>query len=149
MGRLAAPRALPRRRQERLSDRPMAARKLPPEQTLRPIRPRNPPRPGQHPQIRPGRRLPRPPRTQRNHHDPREALAHWMTDRKNPFFAQAAVNRVWAELMGRGLVQPVDDFRISNPPTNEPLLRALAGDFVEHGYDIKQLVRTIMRSRAY
>ena len=81
--------------------------------------------------------------------DPREALASWLTNPGNPFFAQAAANRVWAELMGRGIVHPVDDFRISNPPTNEPLLQALAKDFTEHGYDLKQLIRTIMRSRTY
>jgi mono/diheme cytochrome c family protein len=81
--------------------------------------------------------------------DPREALAAWMTRPDNPFFARAAVNRVWGELMGRGIVHPVDDFRASNPPTNAPLLDALAKDFVEHGFDVKHLVRTIMRSRAY
>ncbi|HEV8379239.1 MAG TPA: DUF1549 and DUF1553 domain-containing protein, partial [Tepidisphaeraceae bacterium] len=81
--------------------------------------------------------------------DPREALAAWLTQRDNPFFAQAAVNRVWAELLGRGIVHPVDDFRTSNPPTNDLLLQALARDFVEHGYDLKQLIRTIMRSRTY
>jgi hypothetical protein len=72
-----------------------------------------------------------------------------MTGPDNPFFARAAVNRVWAELMGRGIVHPVDDFRASNPPTNGPLLDALAKDFVAHGYDLKHLVGTIMRSRAY
>jgi WD40 repeat protein len=81
--------------------------------------------------------------------DPREALAAWVTGRGNPFFARAAVNRVWAELMGRGIVHPVDDFRASNPPTNAPLLDALAKDFAENGFDLKYLVRTIMRSRAY
>lgn len=81
--------------------------------------------------------------------DPREALASWLTQPSNPFFAQAAANRVWAELMGRGIVHPVDDFRISNPPANEPLLQALAKDFTEHGYDLKQLIRTVMRSRTY
>jgi hypothetical protein len=81
--------------------------------------------------------------------DPREALAAWMTRPDNPFFARAAVNRVWGELMGRGIVHPVDDFRASNPPTNGPLLDALAKDFVDHGYDLKHVVRTVMRSRAY
>ncbi|HEV8378303.1 MAG TPA: DUF1553 domain-containing protein, partial [Tepidisphaeraceae bacterium] len=81
--------------------------------------------------------------------DPREALAAWLTQRDNPFFARAAANRVWAEFMGRGVVHPVDDFRTSNPPTNEPLLNALAKDFAGHGYDFKQLIRTIMRSRTY
>jgi WD40 repeat protein/mono/diheme cytochrome c family protein len=81
--------------------------------------------------------------------DPREVLAWWMTRPDNPFFARAAVNRVWGELMGRGIVHPVDDFRASNPPTNPALLDALAKDFVDHGYDLKHLVRTMMRSRAY
>ena len=81
--------------------------------------------------------------------DPREALADWMTAPDNPFFARAVVNRVWAELMGRGIVHPVDDFRVSNPPTNEALLDALAKDFVAHGYDLKHLIATVMRSRLY
>jgi hypothetical protein len=76
-------------------------------------------------------------------------LADWLTRPENPFFAKAAVNRVWAELMGRGIVQPVDDFRVSNPATNDPLLDALAKDFIEHGYDQKHLIATIMRSRIY
>lgn len=82
-------------------------------------------------------------------HDPREALAEWMTSPDNPFFAQAAVNRVWAELMGRGIVHPVDDFRVSNLATNQPLLDALAADFVAHKFDLKHLIGTIMRSRMY
>ena len=81
--------------------------------------------------------------------DPRVALADWMARPDNPFFARAAVNRVWANFLGRGIVDPVDDFRASNPPTNEPLLDWLAKDFVAHGYDLKQLMRTIMRSRVY
>lgn len=81
--------------------------------------------------------------------DPRAALADWMTAPENPFFARAAVNRVWAVFFGRGFVEPVDDFRISNPAVHEPLLNALAHDFVEHGYDLKHLIRTIMSSRLY
>src|SRR6185503_3894020 len=57
--------------------------------------------------------------------------------------------RVWAELLGRGIVHPVDDFRASNPPTNPALLDDLAQDFVQHGYDLKHLIRTIMQSRTY
>ena len=72
-----------------------------------------------------------------------------MTNPENPFFARAAVNRVWAALFGRGIVEPVDDFRISNPAVNEPLLAALASDFVDHSYDLKGLIRTILRSRLY
>jgi len=81
--------------------------------------------------------------------DPRRAFADWMTDPKNPFFAKAAANRVWASFFGRGFVNPVDDFRVSNPAVNEPLLEALAADFVKHGYDLKYLMRTILSSRVY
>jgi len=81
--------------------------------------------------------------------DPRAVLADWMTNPKNPYFAQAVVNRVWSSFMGRGIVDPVDDFRASNPPANGPLLEWLAADFVKHGYDMKHLMRTIMRSQIY
>jgi hypothetical protein len=81
--------------------------------------------------------------------DPRRALADWLMSPENPFFARAAVNRVWANFFGRGLVDPVDDFRISNPCVNEPLLDALARDFAAHKYDLKHLMRTIMESRLY
>ena len=81
--------------------------------------------------------------------DPRHAFASWLTDPSNPFFARAVVNRVWAELMGRGLVDPVDDFRLTNPPTNPALLDALAQDFVAGEYDLKKLLRTITASNVY
>ncbi len=81
--------------------------------------------------------------------DPRPALADWLTDSQNPFFSKAAVNRVWAAFFGRGFVNPVDDFRVSNPPVNEPLLNALASDFAGRGYDLKHLMRTILSSRLY
>jgi hypothetical protein len=81
--------------------------------------------------------------------DPREALAAWITSADNPYFAQAAVNRVWADLMGRGLVDPVDDLRATNPPSNPALLSALADDFRQQGYDLKKLVRHIMTSHVY
>ncbi|HEY7117422.1 MAG TPA: DUF1553 domain-containing protein [Tepidisphaeraceae bacterium] len=81
--------------------------------------------------------------------DPREALAAWISQPDNLFFARATVNRVWGELMGRGIVHPVDDFRASNPPTNPALLDALAKDFIQHGYDLKHLIRTIMTSHVY
>jgi mono/diheme cytochrome c family protein len=81
--------------------------------------------------------------------DPRLELVRWLTTPDNPFFARAAVNRVWAVFFGRGLVEPVDDFRISNPCVNPPLLDALAEDFAKHGYDLKHLMRTIMESRLY
>jgi len=81
--------------------------------------------------------------------DPRTVLADWMTNAKNPYFAQAVVNRTWSSFMGRGIVDPVDDFRASNPPTNGPLLDWLAQDFVKHGYNLQHLMRTIMLSQTY
>jgi hypothetical protein len=81
--------------------------------------------------------------------DIRINLAAWMTDPKNPFFSRAIVNRVWKHYMGRGLVEAVDDFRVTNPPTNPALLNALASDFSSHGYDWRQLARTILNSRTY
>src|SRR6185436_12785426 len=81
--------------------------------------------------------------------DPRGALADWLCAPENPFFARAAVNRIWANFFGRGLVEPVDDFRISNPCVNPELLDALARDFAKNGYDLKRLMRTIMESRLY
>lgn len=81
--------------------------------------------------------------------DPRARLTDWMASSDNPFFAKAIVNRLWSEFLGRGIVEPVDDFRVSNPPTNEALLDWLAQDFTAHGYDLKQLMRTILNSRTY
>ena len=81
--------------------------------------------------------------------DPRRHLADWLTAPENPFFAKAAVNRVWGHFFGRGLVHPVDDFRSSNPCVNPALLDALAADFAAHGYDLKHLLRTVMASRTY
>jgi hypothetical protein len=81
--------------------------------------------------------------------DPREALAAWMTSPENPYFAQVAVNRIWAELMGRGIVDPVDDLRATNPPSNAPLLEALALEFRRLGFDQKRLLRLIMTSYVY
>ena len=81
--------------------------------------------------------------------DRRELLADWMTSKDNPYFARTLVNRMWRNFMGRGLVEPVDDFRATNPPTNAPLLDALANDFVEHGYDLHHLIRRITSSAAY
>ncbi|MFM8282499.1 MAG: DUF1549 domain-containing protein [Planctomycetaceae bacterium] len=81
--------------------------------------------------------------------DPRTALAEWMTAADNPFFARSAVNRYWKHFFSRGLVEPEDDMRLTNPPTNPALLDALAADFVAHGYDLKHLVRTICNSATY
>lgn len=81
--------------------------------------------------------------------DRRQALVDWLVGADNPFFAAAHVNRLWGQLLGRGIVEPVDDFRASNPPSNAPLLEALAKDFVAHGYDQKHALRTILNSRTY
>ena len=81
--------------------------------------------------------------------DPRMALADWMADKNNPFFAKALVNRYWKHFFGRGLVDPEDDMRETNPATNPELLNALAKNFIESGFDLKQLVRTIAQSRVY
>jgi hypothetical protein len=81
--------------------------------------------------------------------DPRQALAEWMTGDENRFFRQVAVNRVWAELMGRGLVDPVDDLRATNPPSNPELLTALADEFRRQDYDLKKLIRLITTSYVY
>ncbi len=81
--------------------------------------------------------------------DRREVFADWLIDPANSFFAPVAVNRLWAETIGIGIVDPVDDFRASNPPANPELLAALAKDFVEHGYDQKHILRTILNSATY
>jgi hypothetical protein len=79
--------------------------------------------------------------------NPRRELARWMTSHQ--WFAEAAVNRIWAQFFGRGIVDPVDDFRSTNPPTHPELLTALAGDFRDHGYDLRRLMKTIVMSRTY
>jgi hypothetical protein len=76
-------------------------------------------------------------------------LADWMREKTNPFFAKALVNRYWKHFFRRGLVDPEDDLRDTNPPTNPELLEALAAEFVRSGYDLKGLIRTITQSRAY
>ena len=78
---------------------------------------------------------------------PRGELAKWVTS--HPYFAEAAVNRMWSYFFGRGLVEPVDDFRSNNPPTHPQLLRQLARYFADNGYDLKQLFRLIVSSRTY
>lgn len=81
--------------------------------------------------------------------DPRDVLVDWMTDRDNPFFAKALVNRYWKHFFGRGLVDPEDDMRVTNPASNPELLDALAQDFIDHGYDLKYLVHTICTSTTF
>jgi hypothetical protein len=79
----------------------------------------------------------------------RAVLADWMTRPDNPFFARAAVNRMWEHFFGIGLVDPVDDFRDENPASHPELLDELAKEFVDHGFDLKFLIRAITASQAY
>ncbi len=81
--------------------------------------------------------------------DPRLQLADWMSSPENPFFAKALVNRYWKHFFKRGLVEPEDDIRDTNPPTNPELLQALEDHFLSSGFDLKELVRVITSSRAY
>jgi hypothetical protein len=81
--------------------------------------------------------------------DRRVRLASWLTDAKNPFFAKSLVNRIWYHLLGRGIVEPVDDFRDSNPASNDELLDGLTDEFVKNGYNLKTLLSTILNSRTY
>ncbi|MGB0578167.1 MAG: DUF1549 and DUF1553 domain-containing protein [Limisphaerales bacterium] len=81
--------------------------------------------------------------------DPRVELARWMTAKENPYFARMLVNRYWKHFFGRGLVEPEDDIRITNPATHPELLQALTESFKKSGYDLKKLVRTICNSRSY
>jgi hypothetical protein len=81
--------------------------------------------------------------------DRRIALVEWLTSDDNEFFAAVEVNRLWSHVMGRGIVEPVDDFRNSNPPSNPKLLDALAADFREYGFNRKRTLRRILNSRTY
>ena len=81
--------------------------------------------------------------------DARRPFADWLTGPENPFLARVAVNRIWAHVMGRGIVDPVDDFQASNPPSNAALLDFLADDFVRGGFDRKRTLRLILNSRTY
>ncbi len=78
-----------------------------------------------------------------------DAVAEWITSPKNPGFARTQANRIWFNLMGRGLVDPVDDFRATNPATHPKLLDLLAGEFVAHSYDVRHMIRLIMNSQVY
>ncbi len=78
-----------------------------------------------------------------------EPTARWLTDPDNAWFARAQVNRIWFHVMGRALIDPVDDLRITNPPSHPALMDTLVADFVASGYDVRNLIRTIMNSRTY
>jgi hypothetical protein len=81
--------------------------------------------------------------------DRREVLADWLTSPENPYFTRSIANRVWAAYFGQGIVSPVDDLRVSNPASNEPLLAAISGYLIEHDYDLKALMRLILQSETY
>ena len=81
--------------------------------------------------------------------DRRQTFSAWLTGKDNPFFGKIEVNRIWSHLLGRGIVDPPDDFRDTNPPSNAELLDALAKDFSEHGFDRKHVMRVILNSRTY
>jgi hypothetical protein len=81
--------------------------------------------------------------------DRRDVFVDWLASKDNPFFAKAMANRIWSYFFGKGIIEPVDDIRASNPPSNPELLEALAQSFVESGWDMRQLMRTICRSRTY
>ncbi len=81
--------------------------------------------------------------------DPRHALVDWMARADNPFFARTLVNRMWGHFFGRGIVEPVDDMRDTNPPSNPELLAALTQDFIERKLDVKHVIRTLATSNAY
>jgi hypothetical protein len=80
---------------------------------------------------------------------PRAHLARWLTSKDNPYFAKSLANRYWSYLLGRGIIDPVDDIRLSNPASNPELLEALTADFIAHNFDRKHLVRTIAQSATY
>jgi len=81
--------------------------------------------------------------------DPRQKLVDWMAGPKNPFFTRAVANRYWAHFFGRGIVDPLDDMRVTNPPSNPELLNALAKELVDSEFSLKHLIKVIVRSRTY
>lgn len=81
--------------------------------------------------------------------DRRDDLVRWLTSKDNPYFAKAIANRMWSYFFGRGIIDPVDDIRAGNPPSNEPLLAALTKDLTDHNFDLRHLIRTIVNSRTY
>lgn len=83
------------------------------------------------------------------YHDPRQSLVDWMVRPDNPYFARAFVNRMWAHFFSRGLVEPLDDLRLTNPAANEPLLAALTAAFIDSRFDMRQIVRLICTSSTY
>jgi len=106
--------------------------------------------------VQPGRGKPQPPAPLDadpiefdDPRDRREVVATWMTSPENPYFSRAIANRVWANFFGRGLVESVDDLRLSNPASNEPLLAAISQHLVDNSFDLKQLMRAVLASETY
>ncbi|MCI0701363.1 MAG: DUF1549 domain-containing protein [Planctomycetia bacterium] len=89
------------------------------------------------------------PMTATRDEDPRQKFVDWMVDPKNPFFAKAVANRYWAHFFSRGIVDPLDDMRVTNPPSNPELLDALAQNLIDNKYSLKALIKTICKSRTY
>lgn len=81
--------------------------------------------------------------------DRRVVFAEWLSSKDNPLFARSLVNRYWSYFFSRGIIDPVDDIRVTNPPINPALLDALTKDFIDHGFDARHLMRTIVQSRTY
>src|SRR5262249_44524741 len=79
----------------------------------------------------------------------REQFAHWATSKENQYFAKSYVNRLWAYMLGTGLIEPIDDIRAGNPPTNPKLLDRLTEDFIKTGFDARHMMRLICKSRTY
>src|SRR5262249_42201551 len=79
----------------------------------------------------------------------RMQLARWITSKENPYFAKSFVNRIWGYLLGVGIIEPLDDIRAGNPPTNPALLDRLTKDFIESNFDVQKLIKTICKSRTY
>lgn len=100
-------------------------------------------------EVIPTRALGAPPADFTEHPDRRKFLAEWMTSTENPFLARAIANRLWAHYFGRGLIEPIDDMRSTNPASNEPLLDALAKHMHDVRFDLKSFMRTLLNSRAY
>ena len=115
---------------------------------VKPVKKKGVPLPPPPPRL-PARALGGPEIPLSNGKDARLALFEWLRAPDNPYFARSFVNRVWGHYFGVGLVDPVDNFSLANPPSNARLLDALAKDFVAHGYDIRRLERTVLGSRVY
>ncbi len=81
--------------------------------------------------------------------DRRDPFVDWLTSKENPLFGKSMANRVWSYFLGRGIIEPVDDIRASNPPSNPELLEALTAEFIRNDFDIRKLMRTICQSRTY